>query len=31
MMILCGGNYGLGAYGTDSVDNREPDRSRVTI
>ena len=30
-MILCDGNYGLGAYGMDSVHNREPERSRVTI
>ena len=29
-MILCDGNYGLGAYGMDSVHNREPERSRVT-
>ena len=29
-MILCDGN-GLGAYGMDSVHNREPERSRVTI
>ena len=30
-MILCDGIYGLGAYGIDSVHNREPERSRVTI
>ena len=30
-MILCDGNYGLGAYGMDSVHTREPERSRVTI
>ena len=30
-MILCFGNYGLGAYGMDSVHNREPERSWVTI
>ena len=30
-MILCDGNYGLCAYGMDSVHNREPERSRVTI
>ena len=29
-MILCDGNYGLGAYGIDSVHNREPERSRVS-
>ena len=29
-MILCDGNYGLGAYGMDSVHNREPEQSRVT-
>ena len=29
-MILCDGNYGLGAYGMDSVHNRQPKRSRVT-
>ena len=29
--ILCDGNYGLGAYGMDSVHNREPEQSRVTI
>ena len=27
-MIVCDGNYGLGAYGMDSVHNREPERSR---
>ena len=26
-MILCDCNYGLGAYGMDSVHNREPERS----
>ena len=30
-MILCVGNYGLGAYGMDSVHNRAPEPSRVTI
>ena len=30
-MISCDGNYGLGAYGMDSVHSREPERSRVTI
>ena len=32
-MILCDGNYGLGAYGMDLVHIRlrEPERSRVTI
>ena len=30
-MILCDGNYVLGAYGMDSVHNREPERSWVTI
>ena len=30
-MILCGVNYGLGAYGMESVHNTEPERSRVTI
>ena len=30
-MILCDGNYGLGAYGMDSVHNREPEQSQVTI
>ena len=30
-MILCDGNYGMGVYGIDSVHNREPERSRVTI
>ena len=28
-MILCYGNYGLGAYGMDLVHNREPERSRL--
>ena len=28
-MILCDGNYGLGAYGMDLVNNWEPERSRV--
>ena len=28
-MILCDGNYGLGAYGVDSMHTREPERSRV--
>ena len=28
-MIVCDGNYGLGAYVMDSVHNREPERSRV--
>ena len=27
-MILCDGNYGLSAYGMDSVHTREPERSR---
>ena len=32
-MILCDGNYGLGAYGMYLVHSRprEPERSRVTI
>ena len=32
-MILCNGNYGLGAYGMHLVHSRprEPERSRVTI
>ena len=32
-MILCDGNYGLGAYGMYFVHSRprEPERSRVTI
>ena len=30
-MILGDGNYGLGAYGMDSVHNREPERSRVLV
>ena len=30
-MMLCEGNCGLGAYGMDSVRNREPERSWVTI
>ena len=30
-MILCDGNYGMGVFGVDSVHNREPERSRVTI
>ena len=30
-MILYDSNYGPGAYGMDSVHNREPERSRVTI
>ena len=32
-MILCDGNYGLGAYGMHLVHSRprEPERSRVTI
>ena len=30
-MILCDGNYGLGAYDMDLVQNWEPERSRVTI
>ena len=30
-MIVCDGNYGLGAYDMDAVHNREPERSRVTI
>ena len=30
-MILCDSNYGLGAYGMDSVHNRETERSRVSI
>ena len=30
-MILCVGNYGLGAYDMGSVHNREPERSRVAI
>ena len=30
-MILCYGNYGLAAYGMDSVHNREPERSRIYI
>ena len=30
-MILCDGNYGLGAHVIDAVHNREPERSRVTI
>ena len=29
-MILCDGNYGLGAYDMDLVHDREPERSRVT-
>ena len=29
-MILRDGIYGLGAYGMNSVHNREPERSRVT-
>ena len=28
-MILCDGNYGLGASGMDLVYNWEPERSRV--
>ena len=30
-MILCDGNYGLGAYGMDPVHNREPERSRLVV
>ena len=30
-MILCDGKYGLVADGMDSVHNREPARSRVTM
>ena len=30
-MILCDGNYGVGAYGMDLVHNWEPERSRVAI
>ena len=30
-MVLCDGNYGLGAYGMDLVYNWEPERSRVNI
>ena len=30
-MILCDGNYGLGAYGMDFVHNWAPERRRVTI
>ena len=30
-MILCDGNYGMGAYVMDLVHSREPERSRVTI
>ena len=29
-IIVCDGNYGLGAYGMTLVHNREPERSRVT-
>ena len=28
-MILCDGNYGLGAYGMDLVHTREPERSNL--
>ena len=30
-MILCDGNYGLGAYGMDPVHNMEPERSRLAL
>ena len=30
-MILCDGNYGLGAYNIDSVHNREPERSHLVL
>ena len=30
-MILCDGNYGLGAYGMDSVHNREPEQPSSVI
>ena len=29
-MLLCDGNYGVGAHGMDLVHNREPEQSRVT-